>query len=199
MVLAMGQISAFGSAFLVTDPASNPSSTSLTMAWNPSPDPAATGYTISYGLASGSYTGSLDAGNATNATLDGLDAGATYYFVVTAYDATGRQSLPSNEVVDTTPLIQGTGAAVPAVKNSLLSNLLARQNLGIRALQSAVGSGVQLSFQGLSGGTYRVEASSDLQTWENLWITNCGSDGAIKLEVTNLADHAQRFYRLVKE
>ncbi|HMP82706.1 MAG TPA: fibronectin type III domain-containing protein [Verrucomicrobiota bacterium] len=71
---------------------------SVTLAWEPSPDATVTGYRIYYGDASGVYTNFVDAGNATHCVVGGLAAGADYYFVATAYTASGVESLPSNEV-----------------------------------------------------------------------------------------------------
>ena len=43
----------------------------VTLAWNPSTDPTVVGYNIYYGGASGNYTNTLSAGNATNMTVSG--------------------------------------------------------------------------------------------------------------------------------
>ncbi len=70
---------------------------SVSLAWNPSSDPGTVGYKLYYGTSSGNYTGSVNVGGATTTTLPALKPGATYYFVVTAYNAFGIESLPSNE------------------------------------------------------------------------------------------------------
>jgi len=58
------------------------------------------GYRIRYGIiASGTYQGSIDVGNVTTYTLDGLGKGLTYYITVTAYDTSNNESGYSNEVV----------------------------------------------------------------------------------------------------
>lgn len=95
---------------------------SVTLAWNPSPSPGIMGYRLHYGFSSGSYSVIIDVGNTTTATVQNLTVGQTYYFVVTAYNISGRQSGPSNQVtftsapnpvlVQTTPL-QGRIATVP--------------------------------------------------------------------------------------
>jgi chitodextrinase len=74
------------------------SASNLRFAWTGSADPNVVGYKLSYGTSSHSYSKTLDAGNATAATVSSLTPGATYYFVVTAYNSIGLQSLPSNEV-----------------------------------------------------------------------------------------------------
>jgi hypothetical protein len=56
------------------------------------------GFKVHYGTSSGLYTGTIviSSPTATNYTAT-LPAGATYYFVVTAYNTSGVESLPSNE------------------------------------------------------------------------------------------------------
>ncbi len=99
-----------------------PASTALsvTLAWDASPDATVAGYNVHYGTASGHYTTALNVGKQTTAQVSGLQAGQTYFFVVTAYDNTGLESDPSNEVSynptaappkDTTPPVL---AGVPA-------------------------------------------------------------------------------------
>ena len=58
------------------------------------------GYKVYYGTASGKYTFSLDVGNITTYRIEGLSPG-TYYFAVTASDASGNESDYSNEVSKT--------------------------------------------------------------------------------------------------
>lgn len=74
--------------------------TSVTLAWNASPETNVTGYIVAYGPRSGAYTGQVDVGNKTQFTLLGIPAG-TYFFVVKAYNSAGLISDPSNEVSTT--------------------------------------------------------------------------------------------------
>jgi hypothetical protein len=55
------------------------------------------------GPSSGNYTQTQNAGTATTATVSQLTSGSTYYFVVTAYNSAGTQSLVSDEVSVTAP------------------------------------------------------------------------------------------------
>src|ERR1700690_479721 len=75
----------------------------IILAWNPSTDPTVVGYNIYYGGASGNYTNTLSAGNATNITVSGLVEGTTYYFAATTYDSIGVQSPFSTEVSYSVP------------------------------------------------------------------------------------------------
>lgn len=72
---------------------------SVTLAWNASTSSGLTNYTVKYGAGSGSYTGRVDvSGATTSATVGGLSAGVTFYFVVTARSTNSMESDPSNEI-----------------------------------------------------------------------------------------------------
>ncbi len=76
----------------------------VTLAWDRSGDPDAAGYRLHWGQASGNYSQSRDVGDVTTYTLTDRQNESTYYFAVTAYDATQtRESAYSNEVSYTTP------------------------------------------------------------------------------------------------
>jgi len=63
------------------------------------------GFVVSYGIESGVYTQSIDAGAATEQQIDGLLADVTYYFVVRAYDTEGVMSDPSKEISGRVPVV----------------------------------------------------------------------------------------------
>src|SRR5580658_1094229 len=71
---------------------------SVTLGWIASPSPDITGYIVSYGTVSGTYAYSDNFGLATNATVSNLQAGMTYYFVVSDYDTFGLTSVWSGEI-----------------------------------------------------------------------------------------------------
>lgn len=75
----------------------------VSMSWNANTDDDLAGYRVYYGTASGSYSYSIDAGNATTVEIGDLSASSTYYFIVTAYDTTGNESEPADEVSVTIP------------------------------------------------------------------------------------------------
>src|SRR5579864_7443547 len=70
----------------------------LTLAWDPSPEPDTAGYVLNWGNHSGVYESGIDVGNQTSTQLTGLVAGLPYYFVVRAYNSAGLYSSPSVEV-----------------------------------------------------------------------------------------------------
>jgi len=65
------------------------------LSWDPALAGAA-GFKVYYGTSSGSYSTSINVGLVPGYSVSGLAPG-TYYFAVTAYDASGNESLYSNE------------------------------------------------------------------------------------------------------
>ena len=70
----------------------------VSLAWDPSPDSDVTNYRLYWGPGSGNYNGSSDLGNVTNTIFTQLVPGGHYWFVVTAINAGGAESDPSNEI-----------------------------------------------------------------------------------------------------
>jgi hypothetical protein len=78
-------------------------SSTVTITWNTFPDRHVKGYRLHYGLTSGrNYSTLIDVGNVTTYTFSNLIPGKTYYCVVRAYYASGKESRPSNEISFTT-------------------------------------------------------------------------------------------------
>lgn len=131
------------------------------LAWDPpeiSTD--ATGYMVHYGTASGTYSQGIDVGNTTSYTVYNLTDGQKYYFAATAYNASGYQSVYSNEVsIMTSPpqyllltLKPGTGqGTVSGPGISCGDTCLAVYNPGtVVTLSAAADPGS--TFDGWSGG-----------------------------------------------
>jgi chitodextrinase len=81
--------------------------TSATLTWGAPSDSRVVGYRVYYGNGSRDYmqawgTGA-QAGNCTTYVVTNLNRGATYYFAVTAYDASGNESDFSNEASKSIP------------------------------------------------------------------------------------------------
>jgi hypothetical protein len=99
----------------------------VTLAWDADNETNIAGYQVQYGPASGDYTQVSDVGNTTTSTLTGLEPGHSYYFVVRAYNTSGVESVPSNEVkFQTGPLAVNDTAfllsATPVVINVLAND-----------------------------------------------------------------------------
>src|SRR5258708_20254013 len=95
-------------SFLLGSVASAGATQSVTLAWGQNTEPDIAGYRLKYGSSSGVYTQTIDAGTTTTGTVANLSAGSTTFFVVTAYDTAGMESLPSNEASFTAPNLPPT-------------------------------------------------------------------------------------------
>ncbi len=73
------------------------------------------GYRVRYGTASASYNQNIDVGNVTTYKVANLAEGSTYYFTVTAYSATGKESAYSNEGSKKIPLPDTAGPVISGV------------------------------------------------------------------------------------
>jgi hypothetical protein len=97
-------------------------SSTVTLSWDKSPDVSVKGYRLHCGPTSGgNYSRLVELGNVTTYTVSDLIPGQTYYCVVTAYNAAGKESPPSNEISFTvSPSTHGPKAAsadpIPAEK-----------------------------------------------------------------------------------
>lgn len=153
-----------------------PPGQSVTLAWNPSTDPTVVGYNVYYGGASGNYTNTLFAGNATSLTVSGLVEGTTYYFATTAYNNSGVQSPFSSEVSYTVPTPR------PGVQISVTP-----------------GGQFVLTVNGPIGQTCDVQATQDFITWTVIGIVTMGASGSLDFTDTNAASFSWRFYRIHAE
>ncbi|GJL64051.1 MAG: hypothetical protein NPIRA04_27050 [Nitrospirales bacterium] len=71
---------------------------SIKVQWSANSESDLAGYRVYQGTSPGSYSIYFDVGNTTVYEPQSLEAGLTYYFAITAYDAVGNESSPSTEV-----------------------------------------------------------------------------------------------------
>lgn len=138
--------------------------------WNPSPAPVVAGYRIHYGTASGNYPNTVLPGNNLWTTIQGLNSGVTYYFVVTVYDWDGTESPSSGEI-----------SFVPGQPGAEISVTAAGQ--------------ANLALSGLIGHTYEIQATQDLTAWTAIGLVTLNTDGLGNFSDTNAASYTKRFYR----
>jgi fibronectin type 3 domain-containing protein len=91
-------VKVIGFLFLLLLPEFSPAA-SVTVSWQPNTESDLGGYQVYYGTSSNFYSTFRDVGKATQWVVDGLGAGSTYYFAVTAYDLNGNESAYSQEVM----------------------------------------------------------------------------------------------------
>jgi hypothetical protein len=111
----------------------------VTLAWDANTDGLTAGYRVHIGTSKGTWPTTVDVGLVTQFTSAILPAGP-YYFVVTAYDASGAETGPSNEVFTTSgqgdPCVCPLGAACVSIFITKLENTT-----------GSVGSQARLNFQ----------------------------------------------------
>ncbi len=86
--------------------------------WSPSTEPNVVGYRVYYGAESGKYTNSVTVGNTNRTVLKGMMVGQTYYFMVTALNSKGVESLPSKEVSQKVTLMK----TAPVILQALVAS-----------------------------------------------------------------------------
>ena len=149
-------------------------SRNLDLSWNASTSTNVAGYNLYYGTASGNYTSKISAGNVTAITISNLVPGVTYYFAATAYDANGNESPLSNEASFIVP-----GALT----------LTAGVNAGDPPL---------INFPVEPSHWYKVQASTDLQSWTTIWETGVSTSNAwVQFTDPSAGSYPSRFYRLI--
>jgi hypothetical protein len=153
----------------------------VTLAWDVNSDPAVVGYKLYYGLASQSYSVTIDVGSSTTAALSGLQPASTYYFAATDYDGHGQESGFSNEVSSTVPAADTTpptvsitspsdGALVKA-KSIVTISATASDDVGVTKAKFYVNGRLKCSVAtdpytcawtvpSKSGSTYRLQAKA---------------------------------------
>ncbi len=96
---------------------SNPRIGNAQLSWKANTEADLAGYRIYYGLSSrnsdcpsGGYANKIDAGNTTSYSITNLTNGATYYFSLTSYDASGNESCFSSELTKTIEKAKPIGA-----------------------------------------------------------------------------------------
>ncbi len=155
----------------------------VTLSWNPNPEPDIAGYLISYGTSSGNYTTSVDVGDVTTWTVS-LTAGFHYFFAAQAYDTAGLRSPMSTEA--SIDLSQTSAPSITSLSPS----------------SGSVGTAVTISGAnfGASQGTSTVSVNGTAATptsWSAsaiaVLIPNGTTTGPIVVTVNNVASNGATF------
>lgn len=175
----------------ITAPAAQPivlqaqmpaASAGVALSWNAPAGGEVASYNIYYGTGSGLYTDSLNCGDVTADTVQGLAAGQTYYFVVTAVDAGGQESPCSNEASALAPY------PAPAV---LQVQTCTDENGQPYLLHVTSGSTVY--------GAWELDGSTDLQNWSPYtygYGSGNGDGGDVNAYISIDPAQPQMFFRL---
>ncbi|QXE91678.1 fibronectin type III domain-containing protein [Geomonas subterranea] len=147
--------------------------TSVSLAWDPSPDTDIAGYRVYYqanssglpfqGTGAAEGNAPVDGGTLTVASISGLDPANSYYFAVTAYNSAGTESVYSNivQVPETLPPL--VSVTSPAENTPVATNLVicaaAADNVGIAKVQFLV-NGAQVHETSAAPYTYTWNAAA---------------------------------------
>lgn len=166
-----GFILATGLIFLPTLVHSAPSN-EVTLQWVANTETDLAGYRLYQGTAPGTYASSIDVGNITTSTVSNLQEGETYYFAVTAYDESGNESYPSEEIsisladsaLDVTPPSITLTSPSPAstVSGNVAITADVSDNVGV--------GGVQFQINGINLGAEDTTPPFSI-TWETTQFT----------------------------
>ena len=164
---------------------------SVTLAWDPNPEPEVTGYRLLYGTSSRNYTNQVDVGKRTQYSLLGIPEG-TYYFVVVAYDANNVTSFPSDEVSAVVKTRYFAASSAPDLDGDRVSDLAVwRSSNGawqwlssVGGLTNAIGTGVLWGNAALGdmplSGDIDGDRVADLIVWRastGTWYWRTSSSG----------------------
>lgn len=174
-------------------------SASVTIAWDPNPQPSVEGYVAYIRTAGSTNSQSFDVGTNTTHTFGNLTAGVSYVFEITAYNNDGIESAPAGNIQYTVP---ATGATIetntPAdanVDGSASTNTIVSRITGIAASTQ----GATVSFTGAIGQAYTVERCTDLSKseWVAVGTATVSEQGLGQFTDTTPAEAA--FYRTVTQ
>lgn len=149
----------------------------VTLQWDANTETTVAGYKVYYNADSAGppFSGTGTVGKVTSTTLTGLDPSKTYYFAVTAYDATGTESTYSNIVSAaeaTAPTVSITSPASGATISGTTSVAIsATDNVGVTSVELYVDGvlkgtdtsspySVSLNTTQLSAGTHTLQAKA---------------------------------------
>ena len=134
------------------------------------------GYNVYYGTGTRAYDYFLEVGNRTNVTVSNLIAGTTYYFAITAFNATGESDF-SNELRYTVP----TNAPPPIPSFVGITVTTGRQT--------------RVTVTGATNRSYAIETTTNLYAWSNVGAVTIGPSGSAAFTDTNAPTQRKRFYR----
>jgi hypothetical protein len=150
-----------------------PAGQEVTLGWKASADPTVVGYSFYYGTVPGVYTNKINVGTNTMFTVSGLVPGSTNYFTTTSYNVSGIESSYVPEV----------SYLVPGI---------------LTVTQNRTNDSMLIQFPVAPGQSYQLQASSNLMSWSNVWLTPTETtNGWIEYEDPATNKLSAKFYRLI--
>lgn len=148
----------------------------ITLAWESANDPAVQGYGIYYGLTNQPANNYVNAGTNLFVKLFDLRADTGYQFYAVSYDAAGNESVPSNQLRLTPPVMSRVRIARLATGDFRI------------ALRAAPGSVCQVEYAD----------SPDRSPWEPLGLATADANGNVTILDSASPPRPARFYRAVQ-
>ncbi len=143
----------------------------ITLKWSPAFDSGGSGLAGYKVFRNGIFVG---ASTSTNYVSIGLSPNTQYCFTVAAYD-------------------NATNTSLPSVQSCAMTYILSQPVLVLASQNPA--SGIEFSFNSVSGANYRVQTSSDLTFWSDL--TNLLGDGSVFTFLYPSVTNSAQFFRIV--
>lgn len=171
----------------------------VSLSWEKSSGPDIAGYEMHYGIYSGNYQYSVDAGNSTNCTISGLNEGTTYYFAVTAYNSKQQESDYSNEVsynssavfLDVPPGYWAEDA-IHAIYNADITTGCSQNPMLYCPEQTVSRAAIAILLErGINGGSFTPPSATGIfddvpvSYWASDWIEQLYADGITRGYSTN--------------
>jgi hypothetical protein len=135
---------------------------SVTLTWDPNSIPNLAGYRLYSGTTPGVFTQKIEVGNSTTISVSNLREGQTYFFAVTAYNTSGAESAPVNEVSYTVP--SPITAAAPVQASAVATTATAAATTAMAARATTPGPTPRttrlLKYKHGMGAAWRVHGGS---------------------------------------
>jgi Big-like domain-containing protein/fibronectin type III domain protein len=161
----------------------------VTLAWNAVTNVPVSGYRVYQGNSSGIYTRSTNVGNATQAVINGLTNGVTYYFAATAVSSNGVESGYSGELVYTVPL---TTNGLPTIQlTAPVAGAVFTEPASVSLAVSVVANGQTVTKVQYYNGTTLLGESTAAPysfTWNNVLAGNYSVSARLLYDASGVAN-----------
>jgi len=146
-----------------------------TLAWNNSPDASVTGYALYYGIKGSGVTNRLNVGMTNLVTCYNLLASSNYFFYAVSYNASGKESLPSD-------VVSYRSCALSGLKLTKLANAT-----------------MKVQFEAAPGTACHVQYTPSLAPpqWQTLCSATADAYGCVNVCDALATNSPARYYRAV--
>jgi hypothetical protein len=148
----------------------------ITLAWDSAKDPLVQGYGVYYGLTNQPATNHVNTGTNLTVTLFDLLANTGYRFYAVSYNAAGNESVPSNQLLFTPPVLSPVRIARLSTGDFRL------------ALRAAPGSVCQVEYADIPNSS----------TWQPLGLATADANGDLAVIDAAFPRRPSRFYRAAR-